>query len=588
MNLMSKMRIKSVSASCGLLLLLTTSSVAMAPAATDLRVLIDISGSMKQNDPKNLRVPALRLLVGLLPEATEAGLWTFGKYVNMIVEHGPVTPEWKRLAQAASTEIRSIAMFTNIETALETATADWRGQPAQGERHLILLTDGMVDVSKDIRQSKLSRKRILESLLPELRKTGAKIHTLALSANADHELMRALAAATDGWYEHAASAEELERVFLHLFEKSLPRDALPLHDNQFTVDNSVEEVTLLLFRKAGAAPAAITAPDGVVLSGERPLPEINWHQEAGYDLVTIAKPAAGVWKISTAADPDNRALIITDLKMHTSKLPNHLLRGEALEFSAHFAEKDGPVTRADFLRMVDVSIEREESGGARQKWSLPYGADGYFRKSLGEGLDPGEYEYVVHADGKTFEREFRQTVKVYDQALDIDITPVRQKRGTGYFVVVKVAPELLDLATVKITATLTAPDHQTAHPPVEKLVDGEWQVALTELPAGQSKLTFAMQATTVNGRAIDLHADPVLLGEPPAAAEPATLEQGPAEDVQELAPADASGWMPADAADWIVVTPMVVVFNLLAAGIVAILVAALRRRLAPIKLPVEV
>ncbi|RLA17269.1 MAG: hypothetical protein DRQ56_09430, partial [Gammaproteobacteria bacterium] len=35
--------------------------------SVDVRVLIDVSGSMKQNDPRNLRIPALKLLVNLLP-----------------------------------------------------------------------------------------------------------------------------------------------------------------------------------------------------------------------------------------------------------------------------------------------------------------------------------------------------------------------------------------------------------------------------------------------------------------------------------------------------------------------------------------
>ena len=33
----------------------------------DVRVVIDVSGSMKQNDPNDLRIPALNLLIGLLP-----------------------------------------------------------------------------------------------------------------------------------------------------------------------------------------------------------------------------------------------------------------------------------------------------------------------------------------------------------------------------------------------------------------------------------------------------------------------------------------------------------------------------------------
>ena len=48
-------------------------------APPDVRLVIDVSGSMKQNDPNNLRQPAVELLVQLLPEGSKAGVWTFGK-----------------------------------------------------------------------------------------------------------------------------------------------------------------------------------------------------------------------------------------------------------------------------------------------------------------------------------------------------------------------------------------------------------------------------------------------------------------------------------------------------------------------------
>ena len=43
---------------------------------SDVRVVVDISGSMKKNDPNNLRAPAVRMLVGLMPEEARTGVWT--------------------------------------------------------------------------------------------------------------------------------------------------------------------------------------------------------------------------------------------------------------------------------------------------------------------------------------------------------------------------------------------------------------------------------------------------------------------------------------------------------------------------------
>ena len=56
---------------------ISVSSVAQEDAASDVRLVIDVSGSMKRNDPDNLRQPAVELLVELLPDGGKAGSMDF-------------------------------------------------------------------------------------------------------------------------------------------------------------------------------------------------------------------------------------------------------------------------------------------------------------------------------------------------------------------------------------------------------------------------------------------------------------------------------------------------------------------------------
>src|SRR3569833_397903 len=136
-----------------LLLLMVFSDAGLAgptEAAKDIRVLIDNSGSMKHNDPHNLRAPARRLLTGLLPNGVHAGVWTYGQQVNMLVSRGTVDSAWKARAEQAAAKINSAGLYTNIEGALRTASVDWLKPDAGAERHIIMLTDGLVDVSKDL------------------------------------------------------------------------------------------------------------------------------------------------------------------------------------------------------------------------------------------------------------------------------------------------------------------------------------------------------------------------------------------------------------------------------------------------------
>ncbi|MDP4651812.1 MAG: VWA domain-containing protein, partial [Haliea sp.] len=90
----------------------------------DLRLLIDISGSMKQSDPDNLRAPALELIVRLLPDGARAGVWIFGETVQQIVPHQVVDGAWRERALDAVARIDNSGQRTNIPAALAAATYD--------------------------------------------------------------------------------------------------------------------------------------------------------------------------------------------------------------------------------------------------------------------------------------------------------------------------------------------------------------------------------------------------------------------------------------------------------------------------------
>ena len=112
-----------------------------AEQAVDVRLLIDVSGSMKRNDPNNLRQPAVELLVELLPEKSTAGVWTFGKWVNMLIKHRDVDQSWRAMARDEAQNINSVGLYTNIGTALEKAAYDIAYTDAKQNKHIIYLTD---------------------------------------------------------------------------------------------------------------------------------------------------------------------------------------------------------------------------------------------------------------------------------------------------------------------------------------------------------------------------------------------------------------------------------------------------------------
>ena len=481
------------------------------PGLADTRALIDVSGSMKKNDPDNLRRPALRLLVGLLPQNSRAGVWTFGQYVNMQVPLGKVDEAWRVKAREGAGEIHSRGLFTNIEDAIKRSIADWKGVSKRYRRHLILLTDGMVDVSKDPLKNQASRQHILEQLLPRLKESGARVYTIALSERADHELMQTLSRETGGWYEQVSDAGQLQRVFLRIFEKVGRPDTVPLKGNRFHIDDSIREATLLVFRAADAAPTQVTTPGGNRFDFRKPPGNVRWHRDEGYDLMTISAPEAGEWQIEAATDPDNRVMVVTDLKMMVSELPPRVIMGGQSPVFIQFTDQAEQITAKAFLDVVNVQAEQRDAGEPREPRPLfddgqggdEAAGDGTFSLRVGEGLPAGRVELIVNAEGRTFQREQHQ---VFELVSPVSVLVTREESEQLVRVRVQADVGLMDPRSIKFDAVLASPDQDPRPVMMLPVEDGDaWEAELDRSQlAGAWTLGIRLSGTTIRGAQLDL------------------------------------------------------------------------------------
>ena len=407
-----------------LLVLWCAASVAAStPDRSDVRILIDISGSMRQNDPNNLRRPALRMLAGLLQPGTKAGVWTFARWTDNLVPVGDVDSAWKKRTQSVSEKISSPGQFTNIEDVLDKSSADWSGEPTTHARHLVLLTDGMVDVSKQAAENAQSRERIIGTLLPRLKAAGVKVHTIALSERADHALMKTLAGETGGWYQQVAQADELQRAFLRMFETVGKPDSVPLQDNRFVVDSSISEATVLVFSKPDAPPVVLRSPSGDEYTDSDLPAGVAWFRDQGYDLITVASPQKGEWRLQADIDPDNRVMIVTDLKLQHSEVPTHMAVGESLRIEAKLSSRGELVTRQAFLRLLQVHAERVDQDGSQPLALNDQGegiddkaADGRYTLLVSEPDVQDEVGVLVAVESPTFMRQKRFRLAVHEPA----------------------------------------------------------------------------------------------------------------------------------------------------------------------------
>ena len=417
---------------------------------TDLRVIVDISGSMKKTDPNNLRRPAVRLLAGLIPEGSRSGIWNFGKQVDMSVKIGTVNNSWRDLARAQSKKISSAGLYTNIESAMRKASFDWKKPDPKFKRNLILLTDGHVDISQNAKLNIASRKRILKEVLPALEKAQVRIHTIALSDDVDEKLLTTLSAYTDGLYKKVTNADDLQKLFLQMLEQSVELDTLPIKDNRFNVDANINDMTLLVFNKDKAHPTTIVTPGKRTWDKKTKLKELKWFSDDGYDLITIKKPQQGQWKIMAPADENNRVVVATNLKLKLNDLPSFAMLGDVINVNAQLEEDGKPLTDKRLLSKFKFTLKRIKEGADEQLYPMSklVKDESVYSIQLPPIFKSGESAFIIQAKSPTAEREIQHRLTVYNVPANVKI----KEEQNSFKVVVTPHANLLRPESIKITS----------------------------------------------------------------------------------------------------------------------------------------
>lgn len=401
-------------------------TVAASKPAADVRVVIDISGSMKRTDPRNLRRSALGLLVRLLPSDTRAGVWTFGHSVDVLLPLAPVDQAWRARGLEQADRIDSNALLTDIPAALEAAAAGHGDSASVVD--VILLTDGVVDVSKSAADNAAARQRLVEEIAPRMRDAKVRIHAVALSSEADAALLEQLALTTGGTFAVAETAAALQQIFVQALDAAAPAEHVPLTDNRFLVDATIEELTALVFHRG--RPLVLMAPDGTRHSASQHPSNFNWHVADGYELITISKPFEGEWQMEAETEAGSRVTIVSNLSLDAESLPTYLFPDEPPLLRATLSERGAPLARPDLLKLVTVSGRiRRRDDGERWQVELEPAGEATYEARLPMLTEPGAYEVGIVADGKTFQRRWQQLVTSREhfqlQSTTTDESPAR-------------------------------------------------------------------------------------------------------------------------------------------------------------------
>ena len=481
-------------------------------ADSDIRVLVDISGSMKNNDPDNLRVPAVQLFSQLLPPNSRSGVWTFGQYVNMLVPLDQVSNDWKYEALRTSKQINSSGLYTNIGGAVERASFGWSKPDSSVKRSMILLTDGVVDISKDPKANDIARRKLLHETLPKLRAAGVIIHTIALSGDADEPLLAQLAAQTDGWYQQVEDADELQRVFLKIFGQATDRDSIPLENNAFVIDDQVTEFTLLVFKSKSSKPTRLERPNGDLLDASKDGPDISWFESEGYDLITVSKPLSGKWHVQADIDPDNKVLVVSNIKVKASKIPNNLLANEQFDFQMHLTQDEEILTEPKFLELVKMQMDITAANSEsvidlvdKKQVDETEVTDGVYEAEITAPAEPGIVEVTAVVESPTFHRLRQQAVNVFASPLNVEHELNEQLNGF-HQIYIKPINTIVDVKTIFITAEAILPDGIKVPMTIKQAAGYSYEAKVEVFEGGGTyQLLFYVKGETLNGRSFNVN-----------------------------------------------------------------------------------
>jgi hypothetical protein len=371
----------------------------------DVVLVMDSSGSMKKTDPLSLRIPAAKLFISLLKEDDRVSVVSFSDKSYLLIALTPLDTEGNKNSVLAATDrISSDGLYTNLYEALNKGY-DILSNTEETDRGriIILMSDGMMDVGNPDEDKRLIDK-IKNELAIRLEDKGIKVYTIAFTKQSDRKLLEKISKQTGGFYNLALTDKDFHLIFTSIFESLKSPEMLPISQNGFLIDKSVEEVTIVATKGSPDTEIKLNSPDGKSYSYQNTHPDMKWFVSENFDMITVKRPAVGRWEILFSTGENNKAYIITNLKLQTNFDKLYSTFGDPLDVQI-WLEKDGKIIQEeDVLNKIDIYIELTMPDGRIMKITPFNRGDGIFNRRIAP-FTPGNYQLKIIADGKTFERE---------------------------------------------------------------------------------------------------------------------------------------------------------------------------------------
>ncbi|MDR3443006.1 MAG: VWA domain-containing protein [Legionella sp.] len=432
----------------------------------EIHLLVDTSGSMKQTDPQNLRVVAVRLFDYLVSERAVMSVSTFANDLKQVIPPQTVTSKFQEFFLKNRKKITSDGEWTNIDAALIGANKSW----TKKKKVIILITDGMLDLGSEVLNKK-STQHLNETTIPALQKDQVQVYTIGLSHQADMELLSNIALKTNALFQPVISAKDLDNALYAIFSSVISAQEAPLATKQtqdkkavspdsintsanttdkdatstILVDKSIHQVTLIFKKNEDTHQSAILLSSPAGKTQDLNASSGNAVSIGHYKMINIDKPAPGNWILKGPSQELKQVLILTNVNLITNFSSGVYFNDELLSLTSHLEEDNKLIASDILLDTMQMSFELE--GKTKQfSYVIPY-KNKAFQLSLLLQVPNGNYVAKLTAKSGFLSRARQFTMSVQS-------SPFQYHFNSDYSLKVElIKPDLIDEGAVKITTT---------------------------------------------------------------------------------------------------------------------------------------
>lgn len=399
-------------------------------SAVDAVLLIDTSGSMLLTDPLKLRYEGAKLLLQFLGKNDRIGVVAFSDSATVVSDLQPYAAERSDQLVNAIQGIKTEGRYTDLLEAIKAGSGLLESNSREdAQRVLILLSDGKMEPEASRGTAMARTQELVNDILPDLKAQEIKVHTLALSPQADRELLGEIASATDGLSWYTKEPAELQKSFADLFLAVKRPQVVQLTSKGFRIDDDVEEATFYVNHDEGAALTLMTPKNNEISAADAP-EWVTWFTGKTFDVITLREPEAGDWQIHGVTTTDGFAAVLTNLKLVTD-WPSIVRAEDKVLVQARLYESEKPVALPEMSGVIKYAFQIAPTDKISEPLIRDFlndegqngdrvAHDGIF-SSVVSLNDAGEYRLTIIARAPTFQRSQQMPFRVRPRLVALKI-----------------------------------------------------------------------------------------------------------------------------------------------------------------------